>query len=499
MTNKNSRVIAVTSGKGGVGKTTLAVNLGISLSRLGLGVCLFDADTHLANINIMLRESPAYTLQQVLDGSKKITDTIVHAHGVSLVPGASGLAQLDTLGVEAQQRLAKAFAQLEQMYDLILVDTSAGIQESVLRFIESAQQGIVVITPEPTSLTDAFTLLRMLRKRNYRQRINVVVNRAESEQNGMRVFERFSAAVAKYLGYKVSYLGVVENDELVSSAICSQVPVRVFQPSAKASRCYDLIAENVEALLQKVDEKQLLNAFSEGESNNTHPPELIQSESIPIDEGAQWKEYDDEELEQLYREEDKKRKKQVLEEHKLALLECIEDAELSETEVVAILEQLNAAYIKKHKSQPAGILEYLNHLLPENAGNNPVVGQLLHGLNQSGKFNDEALNQDISADSINKLINDYVNEYGQYPFDATQSLMQSIGMGQVTDEAIRELDNILRLVSRSGQSISRRRDLIVADIEDDPDQDIKPTEAVPTSKRRDLLDSINFASRLIDK
>ena len=191
MTKSSVEVIAISSGKGGVGKTTLTVNLGIAMAKQGKKVCLFDADTNLANINILLRESPEYNLQHVLSGEKSITDIVIHSNGISLIPGASGVVDFTNLDRSAQTHLLTAFSELERHYDVVLVDTSAGIHDNVLDFIQMAHQSIILITPEPTSLTDAFSLLRMLRKRKYRKRINVVVNQAASEFNARKVFKRF--------------------------------------------------------------------------------------------------------------------------------------------------------------------------------------------------------------------------------------------------------------------------------------------------------------------
>lgn len=251
MNQNKTEVIAVSSGKGGVGKTTLTVNMGIAMARQGKNVCLFDADTNLANINILLRETPLYTLQHVLDGEKTIAEIVVRSHGISLIPGASGITDFNSLDQRAQLRLLRALSELEHQYDVILVDTSAGIHDNVLDFIQAAQQMIVVVTTEPTSLTDSFSLLRMLRKRQYRKRINVVVNQAESELGARQVFKRFAGAVAKYIGYHPAYLGYVSRDPLVSSAVCSQVPVRVYRPQTLASISFDRLGRSLASLIKQ--------------------------------------------------------------------------------------------------------------------------------------------------------------------------------------------------------------------------------------------------------
>jgi flagellar biosynthesis protein FlhG len=257
----SAEVIAISSGKGGVGKTTLAVNLGISLAKMGKKVCLFDADTNLANLNILMNVAPEYTLQHVLSGEKNIADIVVRSNGIHLVPGASGVVEFTELDSSEQSHLLKALTELEQHFDVILVDTSAGIHDDVLNFIQTAHQCIVLITPEPTSLTDAFTLLRMLHKQKYAKPIQVVVNQTSSEFGARKIFKRFSGAVAKYIGYQATYLGFVNQDKLVSAAVCTQVPVRIFSPKAISSLSFDRLAEQLTGLLQQTRSEQLSDVW----------------------------------------------------------------------------------------------------------------------------------------------------------------------------------------------------------------------------------------------
>lgn len=501
MTKSNSRIIAVSSGKGGVGKTTLTVNLGVALSRLGLGVCLFDADTNLANINIMLRENPPYTLQHLLNGSRKVSDVIVHTHGVSLVAGSAGISQNETQAIAAQQRMEKAFRQLTQMYDVTLVDTAAGIHETVLNFVESAQQSIVVITPEPTSLTDAFTLLRMLRKRQYRQRINVVVCRARSEAMARKVFGRFAAAVSKYIGYKVAYLGYVEEDRLVSSAICRQVPIRVYNSKSAASLSYDVIAKNILKLLEKEEERRI-EILSDNKAVNQ---ELDENEASPVIGAV---ELVKEDYENIYIKEAKTRKKQMIKEHKDSLLEYIAEADVDKRDIKSLINDMNAAYLKRYRESPGHLMEQLGVILQNGGLDQKILLELIDMLTAYGRDR-HIMNSKNSNELINQLINDYIDENGQYPFDTGQVLMQSIGMGQVTDEGVRELDTILRLVGSSGKRKKSGQALemdtrqlqkeIIKEISEVSNQDLSPGDITNTVKQRDLLDSISFASRLINK
>jgi MinD-like ATPase involved in chromosome partitioning or flagellar assembly len=533
MNHNKTEVIAVSSGKGGVGKTTLTVNMGIAMARQGKNVCLFDADTNLANINILLREAPLYTLQHVLDGDKNIADIVVRSHGISLVPGASGITDFTNLDQAAQQRLLRALSELEHLYDVILVDTAAGIHDNVLDFIQAAQQMIVVVTTEPTSLTDSFSLLRMLRKRQYRKRINVVVSQAESELGARQVFKRFSGAVAKYIGYHPAYLGYVSRDPLVSSAVCSQVPVRVYRPQSLASICFDRLGRSLASLIKQQQNDVTLSdswraqitSFEqvvESHLNSHNPAGLQASEppqqpvqrrhsrvSEPVSEQTR-------QLKSKYLQAARTRKKQVLEDHKQAMIDYIEDGDFSKQEISLTLDRFLSVFFRRFKDYPADIVEQLNLLLQVGAIPQTKINQLFNELMLFYKDNRIRVDRDTSTAFLNQQINDYVDEYGQYPFDTSQALMQSIGLGQVTNEAIEELYNILNMVDNStpaeavpGKEMPGKENtetpVYVTDIEEDRNElaeSLKENMSSPTISASDqhgtqgLRDSISFASRL---
>lgn len=515
-----TEVIAVSSGKGGVGKTTLCVNLGIAMSRQGKNVCLFDADTNLANINIMLRETPMYTLQHVLDGEHSISEIIVRSNGISLVPGASGVTDFNELDNIAQTRLLKALSALERQYDVILVDTSAGIHDNVLDFIQAAHQTIVVVTPEPTSLTDSFSLLRMLRKRKYRKRINVVVNSADSELGARKVFKRFSGAVAKYIGYQPAYLGYVGKDPIVSSAICSQVPVRVYRPESIASLCFDRLAKSLLSLIKQHAEDQSLSDNWYKQISLDPQKALEQSVSSPVPGSSAprarkiAKPLQPDKAQQLkYQHDDRARKKQLLEEHAVALIDYIENTDFTKHEIALTLERFHQGFFKRFKDYPADIVSQINVLLQINALPQAQINQLLSELMLFYRDNRLRIDRDSNAEFLNQQINDYVDEYGQYPFDTTQALMQSIGMGQVTNEAIVELDNILHLVGKSAISLElkSRQSVYATDIKQDLNdvadsiiETVDKNNVVEKVKKREhyvnqaLKDSISFASKVAE-
>ena len=245
--NNTPRVIAITGGKGGVGKTSVSVNLSIALSRMGSNVCLLDGDTGLANINVMLGLYPAYTLEHLFTGERSIQDIVLNGpEGVQIIPGASGFAQCIELDVGQQQRLVTSIQAIEPHYDYMLVDTAAGISPTVLHFIAASQVAVLVITPEPTSLTDAFSLLKVLRRRGYRRKVQVIVNMAASSAQADKVFRRFSHAVLKYLELKTEYLGPVWMDESMRTAVTLQRPVALYPKDDPSARSFYRLAERLD-------------------------------------------------------------------------------------------------------------------------------------------------------------------------------------------------------------------------------------------------------------
>ncbi|MCC6209169.1 MAG: MinD/ParA family protein [Gammaproteobacteria bacterium] len=237
------KVIAITSGKGGVGKTNVTSNLAIALARNGNRVCIFDADTSLANINVVMGLSVEHTVEHLLTGERTVDEILVEGpEGVMIIPAASGIAECANLNQEQRARLITALESLEDRFDYILIDTAAGIGESVLSFVRSAQYAIVVISTEPTSLTDAFALLRVLKRHSYEHPAYVLVNMAINYANSMEVFKRFEAAVKKYLSMKVHYLGYIIEDKAVRTSVRAQRPVLLDHPDAVASRCFTTLA-----------------------------------------------------------------------------------------------------------------------------------------------------------------------------------------------------------------------------------------------------------------
>ena len=247
MATRTMKTIALTSGKGGVGKSNIAVNLAITLAKRGAKVCILDADTGLANINILLGVAPQYTLEHLLSGEKALSEILVKGPGgIHIIPGASGVASCVELEPEQQALLMTGLDALEPHYDYLIIDTGAGISPAVLHFVAAAQMPIVVITPEPTSLTDAFSLLKVLRRSNFKRPVQVLVNMAPSVNKAHDIFKRFQAAVDKYIGLRVRFLGTIWRDQAIAASVARQYPVALGSPSTPACQDFNLLADNID-------------------------------------------------------------------------------------------------------------------------------------------------------------------------------------------------------------------------------------------------------------
>lgn len=230
-----TRVITVTSGKGGVGKTNITVNLAIQMAREGVRSCIFDADLGLANINILLGISPEYTLEDVISGEKDIQEILVRDEsGIDIVPGGSGVEKLAGLAPERLSQLIQTFSCLEG-YDALFFDTSAGISREVISFCLASREVMLVIIPEPTSLTDGYSLLKVLSLNGYGEPIKVIVNQAKNERFAEAVFGKFKETVRKYLPLEISYAGCLPADESVAEAVTRQRPFISLYPDGRAS------------------------------------------------------------------------------------------------------------------------------------------------------------------------------------------------------------------------------------------------------------------------
>ncbi len=247
------RVISVTSGKGGVGKSNVVSNLAIALSTQGKKVLIFDADLGLGNLDVLLGLSPPYNLNNVLNGEKSLSEIIVDGPaGIKIIPAGSGVQEFTSLGQHEKLKLLDELDMLEEKFDIMIVDTEAGISENVTYFSVAAQEIIVVVTPEPTSITDVYALIKLLATRYSEHHFKVLVNMAKDSEDALEVFRKLANVAGRFLDISLDYLGCVIKDEKVVEAVKRQKAVSELFPESEAAACFTTLAKRViEATRQK--------------------------------------------------------------------------------------------------------------------------------------------------------------------------------------------------------------------------------------------------------
>jgi flagellar biosynthesis protein FlhG len=242
--DRRLRILAVTSGKGGVGKTNVVANLAAGLAEMGKRVVILDADFGLANIDVLLGLNPHFHLGHVLYGRKKLTEIMVEGPGgIRIIPASSGLQCLAELSHEQRSLLVQSFSELEGDADYLLIDTAAGISNNVLHFLLSAPEVVVVSAPEPTAIVDAYAVIKILLAEEPGKTIRVLINSVSDEEESKDVFRQINSVVKRFLNREVLYLGHIERDPHVLKAVRSQILVTQCYPSAPASRCFRKLAQ----------------------------------------------------------------------------------------------------------------------------------------------------------------------------------------------------------------------------------------------------------------
>ncbi len=271
-----ARVIAVTSGKGGVGKTSISVNLALQMRAQGKRVVIIDADFGLSNVEIMLGIRPQYNLADLVFRNKSIEDIITEGpNGIGFISGGSGVQDLVNLDKENIKKLITKLVKLDTIYDVVIIDTGAGIADSVIQFVLSSPEVLLVVTPEPTSITDAYSLLKAVnRKKDFdreHKSIKVIANRVNNQEEGQEIFDKISIVVSKFLNIQLEYLGYIPADKRIAYAVMEQTPIVMSQPDSSPAvmvkkicdRLLDIEEKNEKAGIAKV----LLN-FIKTKKNN---------------------------------------------------------------------------------------------------------------------------------------------------------------------------------------------------------------------------------------
>jgi flagellar biosynthesis protein FlhG len=243
------RVLAVTGGKGGVGKTNVSVNLGIGLAELGRRVMLLDADLGLANIDVVLGLHPTYDLSHVMRGERALEEIIVTAsEGMQVVPGASGIGEMAGLSAAQHAGLIHAFSDLGNDLDSLIIDTAAGISDSVVSFSRAAQEVVVVVCDEPASITDAYALIKLLNREYGINRFRVLANMVGSAQEARDLYNKLCRVTDRYLDVMLSLLGAIPYDETLKKAVKGQKAVVSAFPRSRAAQAFKNLARKVDSL-----------------------------------------------------------------------------------------------------------------------------------------------------------------------------------------------------------------------------------------------------------
>jgi flagellar biosynthesis protein FlhG len=240
---RRARVITVSSGKGGVGKTNLSINLALALRKLGKEVLLFDADLGLANVDVLLGISPRHNLQHFMQGQRSLQEVISEGPlGLKVIASGNGVSQMADLSPQERERMLSHFSLIEESVDIVIVDTGAGISLNVVSFALAADECLVVTTPEPTARLDAYGLIKTLNQEGYAGALRLIVNMAEDENEGRETGELMSTLAMRFLNCPVEYLGCVPRDKSVLKAVSSQSPFLLAFPDAAAAKAVEQIA-----------------------------------------------------------------------------------------------------------------------------------------------------------------------------------------------------------------------------------------------------------------
>lgn len=259
---RRTRVVAVGSGKGGVGKTTFCINAGLALSRCRQRVVLLDADIGMANVEVLMGLHSSSNLTHVIEGRCPLSDILTECPGgIRILPGSSGISSLTSLDSIQFNRIISGFSDLEDDCDILMLDTGAGLSELVLKFLEAADEFLLLTNPEPHALMDGYALTKALTKRNPLIRVNVIVNRCDSEQEALQSGGAFIQAARQFLGINPAYLGWLPHDRLIPQSLKRRQPLFLTHPKVEFSRNILSIAQKLTGLPGRDDRPSGLKAF----------------------------------------------------------------------------------------------------------------------------------------------------------------------------------------------------------------------------------------------
>jgi len=247
ITKKPMRIISVTGGKGGIGKTTISVNLAIAFSKMKKKVLLFDADLGLANVDLMLGLNPEKTIYDVFSGKCSMKDVCIEGpHGLKIIPSSSGIQKMADLSLKESVELIRSFSLLTEDLDVMIIDMASGISNQVMDFTHASQDIMVVICNDPASMMDSYAVIKILHQKYARSRFGIVVNKVKSQNEGLRVFTRFQETTAKFLNLSLNYLGHIPDDDYIKLAARERKAVYDRYPHSNSALAFNNIYMGVE-------------------------------------------------------------------------------------------------------------------------------------------------------------------------------------------------------------------------------------------------------------
>jgi flagellar biosynthesis protein FlhG len=241
-----TRVFSITSGKGGVGKTAVVANTAVHLSRMGKRVLVLDADLGLANIDVVFGLAPSYNLNHFFSGGMDLEDVMIDGPaGMKILPAGSGVQRFTRLDSQQKMRLLEALDSMSDEFDIVLIDTEAGISENVTYFNTAAQEILVVTTPEPTAITDAYALMKLLSNQYHEKHFNLIVNFIKNEDEALDVYRKLTMVASRYLDISINYLGSIPTDKLMIDSIRQQKVIAELYPTSKTSQAFENLARSI--------------------------------------------------------------------------------------------------------------------------------------------------------------------------------------------------------------------------------------------------------------
>ena len=257
-----TRVFSITSGKGGVGKTAVVANLAVLLARMGKRVLILDADLGLANIDVVFGLAPGHNLNHFFTGEQGLESILTDGpDGIKILPAGSGVQRFTRLDSQQKMRLLEALDQMNNDFDFVLIDTEAGISENVTYFNTAAQEILVVTTPEPTAITDAYALMKLLSNQYHEKHFNLIVNFIKNEEEALDVYRKLTMVANRYLDISIDYIGSIPRDKLMVDAIRKQQTLVQLFPDSRTSHAFEALARTIVQEPQTLEPKGSIQFF----------------------------------------------------------------------------------------------------------------------------------------------------------------------------------------------------------------------------------------------